>query len=60
MVDYQIATVLVVPLAVVVPHKLGTPGNPELTIAAVVEDGSMVFDDNLGTSLGVSGDYIEE
>ena len=59
-VGYEIAAALVLPLDVIVPHKLGAPDNPELAIGAVAEDGSMVLDDNLVAYMGVSKGYIDE
>jgi putative phosphoribosyl transferase len=59
-VGYEIATVLNLPLDVIIPHKLGAPYNPELAIGAVAEDGTTVLDDNLITYLGVSREYIRE
>jgi predicted phosphoribosyltransferase len=59
-VGYEIAAALVLPLDVIVPHKLGAPDNPELAIGAVAEDGSTVLDDNLVAYLGVCKGYIDE
>ena len=46
------------PLDVVMPHKLGAPGNPELAIGAVAP-GVRVLDDRLIGILGVSEAYIQ-
>jgi putative phosphoribosyl transferase len=54
-----IAEHLDLPLDIVVPRKLGAPGNPELGLGAVAE-GVRVLDDRLIRSLGVSVDYLEE
>lgn len=43
---------------VIVPRKLGAPRNPELGIGAVAADGTVVLDDRLVISLGVTEDYI--
>jgi Predicted phosphoribosyltransferases len=59
-VGYEIAAALVLPLDVIVPHKLGAPDNPELAIGAVAEDGSMVLDDSLVAYLDVDKGYIDE
>jgi hypoxanthine phosphoribosyltransferase len=45
---------------VIIPRKLGAPGNPEFAIGAVTEDGSMVLDDSVVAYLGVSRGYVEE
>ncbi|HEX8099952.1 MAG TPA: phosphoribosyltransferase [Actinomycetota bacterium] len=44
-------------LDVVIPRKVGAPGNPELGIGAVAE-GVHVLDDHLVKALGVGEDYI--
>lgn len=59
-VGYEIAAALVLPLDVIVPHKLGAPDNPELAIGAIAEDGSTVLDQGLVSYLGVCKGYIEE
>lgn len=60
MVGYEIASKLVLPLDVIIPRKLGAPGNSELAIGAVAEDGSMVLDEGLISYLGVSKGYLQE
>jgi putative phosphoribosyl transferase len=45
------------PLDVVVPRKVGAPGNPELGVGAVA-DGVEVLDDRLISMLGVSDEYL--
>jgi putative phosphoribosyl transferase len=59
-VGYQIAEALNLPLDVIVPHKLGAPGNPELAVGAIAEDGTAVLDEKLISYLGVSRGYIVE
>lgn len=59
-VGFEIATALGLPLDVIVPRKLGAPGNPELAIGAIAEDGSTILDDNLITYLGVYNEYIKK
>jgi len=54
----HVAEALEAPLDVVVPRKLGAPGNPELGIGAVAV-GVVVLNDDLVRRLGVSEDYIE-
>jgi putative phosphoribosyl transferase len=44
-------------LDVVLVHKLGAPGEPELAIGAVDEEGRVFLDTN-ATALGVDDDYI--
>ena len=54
-----VARRLKAPLDVVVPRKLGAPGNPELAIGAVAP-GVRVLDDRLIGILGVPDAYIEQ
>lgn len=53
-----VAATLGVPLDVVVPRKVGAPGNPELGLGAVAP-GVRVLDPWLIERLGVSEDYLE-
>lgn len=54
-----VADALHAPLDVVVPRKLGAPGNPELAMGAVAP-GVHVLDERLVRSLGVPERYLEE
>jgi putative phosphoribosyl transferase len=53
-----VARVLGAPLDVVIPRKLGAPGNPELAIGAVAP-GVRVLHERAVRQLGVSMDYIQ-
>jgi predicted phosphoribosyltransferase len=53
-----VARALEAPLDVVVPRKLGAPGNPELAIGAVAP-GVRVLDQRMMGILGVTEDYLE-
>ena len=53
-----VARELGVPLDVVVPRKVGAPGNPELAIGAVAP-GIRVLDPRMIRALGVSERYLE-
>lgn len=44
-------------LDVVVPHKLGAPGNPELAVGAVMYDGTVVLDEHVLTQLKIDRAY---
>ncbi len=59
-VGYEIAKVLRIPLDIIIPRKIGAPGNPELAIGAVTEDGTIILDRKLVEYLSVSTAYIEE
>ena len=55
----HVADALEAPLDVVVPRKLGAPGNPELGIGAVAP-GIVVLNDDLVDRLAVPASYIED
>lgn len=60
-VGYEVAKALDLPLDVIVPRKLGAPGQPELAIGAVSAwgDHDWVVDEDSVRYLGVSREYIE-
>ena len=53
-VGYEVATALDAPLDVGLVRKLGAPGQPELGIGAVGEDGTVVLDEGAVRALGVT------
>jgi putative phosphoribosyl transferase len=55
----QIVQALDGDLDMVLSHKLGAPGNPELAIGAVCEDGKLFLDDRIASCVGADDDYIE-
>ncbi len=59
-VGYEIAKALNSPLDVIIPRKIGAPGNPELAIGAMTEDGTIILEDALIRYMGVPVDYIKE
>ena len=59
-VGFEIARTLNLPLDVIIPRKIGAPGNPELAIGAMTEDGTTILDANLLTYMDVSKQYLEE
>jgi len=56
----QIADELKADLDIVLSHKLGAPGNPELAIGAVCEDGKLFVDERIASYTGADDDYIEQ
>jgi predicted phosphoribosyltransferase len=58
-VGHEVATHLGVPLDVVIPRKVGAPGNPELGLGAVAP-GVRVLDERLVRELGVTEEYLEK
>ncbi len=53
-----VADALEAPLDIVIPRKVGAPGNPELGLGAVA-DGVQVLDEGLIGLLGVGSRYLE-
>ncbi len=49
----EVARALHAPIDVCLTHKIGAPGNPELAIGAVADDGTSLFDQFLLEELGV-------
>ncbi len=58
-VGYEVAKELRIPLDLTIARKIGAPGNPELAIGAVAEDGTYILDNSLVEMLGVPQDFIE-
>ena len=56
----EVARILNADLDIVLSRKLGAPGNPELAIGAVAEDGKVFLHRMLVENLGVSDAYIQE
>ncbi len=60
-VAYEVAMALDLELDVIVPRKIGAPGQPELAIGAVASwgDHEFIIDEQSVRSLGVSRDHID-
>jgi len=56
---YEVALELEAPLDIVIPRKIGAPGNPEFAIGSVTEDGARVLNKETVDMLGVSREYLE-
>ena len=56
----EVADALGAPLDIVITRKVGAPGNPELAIGAVTQEGEVITDPELVGMLGVSDDYVNE
>ncbi len=55
----EVARVLCAPIDICLTHKIGAPGNAELALGAVADDGTTVLDDFLIRALQVPRPYIE-
>jgi len=55
----EIARLLNCDLDVVLTHKLAAPGNPELAIGAICEDGTAFVDKKLARYVGAGNNYIQ-
>jgi predicted phosphoribosyltransferase len=56
-IGYEIASSLQTEFDIIVPRKIGTPGEPELAIGAVMHDGSLFL--NEGALFSVTDKYLE-
>lgn len=59
-VAFEVAQALNLPLDIIVPRKIGAPGNPELAIGAISEEGEGVFDESFIQAYGVSQEFIQK
>jgi putative phosphoribosyl transferase len=57
---HEVARALAAPLDILAVRKLGAPGNPELAVGAVTEDGTGVFDPRSAGMLGMTGAALDE
>lgn len=55
---YEIAHALGLPLDIVVPRKIGAPSQPELAVGALTEDGTVIFNDEIMRTLGLSPEDV--
>jgi putative phosphoribosyl transferase len=58
-VGLEVARALHAPLELLAVRKLGAPGNPELAVGAVAEDGTGVFDARSAELLGVTPEMLD-
>lgn len=57
---FEIAKELFLPLDLVVPRKIGAPGNEEFAIGAITETGEGILDEKSIASLSINKDYLEK
>ena len=55
----EVARALEAPLEILAVRKLGAPGNPELGIGAIAEDGTVVLDRDLAQRVGMTRRLLE-
>lgn len=56
----EVASFLNYPLSLIIPRKIGAPGNPELAIGATAGDGQVVLNEEIIRALNVSEEYIKK
>jgi len=56
---FYVAQALNVPMDIIITRKIGAPGNSELAVGALAEDGTVVFNDQLMRSLGLTARALE-
>jgi len=54
-----VAEALKAPLDLVITRKIGAPGNPELAVGSVTQDGEIIVDKEVASMLGVSEEYLK-
>jgi len=59
-VAFEVARALGAPLEILAVRKLGAPGNPELGVGAVAEDGTGVLDPDSAGRLGMTQAMLDE
>lgn len=55
----EAASFLNLPLDLVVPRKIGAPGNPEYAIGAITEDGEGIFNTEVVRAYEISSEYLK-
>jgi len=56
----EVADAIGAPLDIVITRKIGAPGNPELAIGAVTEEGETIIESNIARMVGATADYVKE
>lgn len=59
-VAFEVVKALGAPMDLIIPRKLGAPGNPELAIGAVTQDGTIVLNHDIVQELGVPKSFIDQ
>jgi putative phosphoribosyl transferase len=56
----EVARALGAPLAILAVRKLGAPGNPELGVGAIAQDGTAVLDERSARTVGMTQDRLDD
>lgn len=56
----EVAKALKAPIDLIIPRKIGAPGQPELAIGAATEDGTTILNQDILRYLRVSDNYIKD
>src|SRR5437660_7712125 len=56
----EVARLLGAPLDILAVRKLGAPGNPELGVGAIAEDGTAVLDERSASAVGMTQETLDE
>lgn len=56
----ELAQELDAELDIILTRKIGAPGNPELAVGAVSEDGSLFIDESIASHTGAASVYIQQ
>jgi len=56
---HEVSQALQLPLDIIVPRKIGAPGNPEFAIGAVTEEGGIIVNKEAVVTYGIPRVYIE-
>lgn len=54
----EVAKILLAPLDLIIPRKVGAPHNPEIAIGAVAPDGTAILDERMVAVLGLEDEEI--
>jgi len=54
----EVAKILLAPLDLIIPRKIGAPHNPEVAIGAITPDGTMIINERLAAVMGLEEEEI--
>ncbi len=55
---YEVAHKLNLPLDIIIARKIGAPNNPEFAIGAIIEDGTIMIDQDIISVYNISQEYL--